>query len=116
MSLRNEGGKLHLQGTVIIRTDASEIHADEADFSADTGQLEARGNVSVRPTPPLYIEQLLSVERADLAAMNPKYTDLHPEVVCTRQKIAALELRIRDTSTWSIQTDALKLQLKRSLC
>jgi hypothetical protein len=113
---RNEGNKVHLQGAVIIRTDAIEIHAGEVEFDGDTGQLEARGNVSARPTPALYLNELLSMERSDLAEALSKLTEAHPAVVCTRRKIDALELRSKDTATWSIQADTLKLQLKRSTC
>jgi hypothetical protein len=113
---QKEGVTLRLRGNVVVRTDTLEIRADEAEYNSDTGELEARGNVSIRPTPALYLEFLISVEQADLAAMVPKATDVHPEVVCTRHKTEALELRIKDSATWLAQTGTLKLQLKRSVC
>ena len=44
---------VHLKGSVEIRTNGFILHADEADYDEDTGEVEARGSVKVTPYPPL---------------------------------------------------------------
>ena len=55
-SFRQEGVVNHARGSVVVKTDALEILADEADFNAATGELEARGHVIVTPTVPPVVE------------------------------------------------------------
>ena len=42
---------IHLKGDVEIRRSGMILHADEADYYEDTGEVEARGHVRVKPYP-----------------------------------------------------------------
>lgn len=44
---------VHLKGRVEIRANGYILHADEADYDENTGEVEARGTVRVTPYPPL---------------------------------------------------------------
>jgi lipopolysaccharide assembly outer membrane protein LptD (OstA) len=43
----------HLKGNVEIRANGFILHADQADYDEESGEIKASGNVSVRPFPPL---------------------------------------------------------------
>ncbi len=43
---------IHLKGDVEIRRTGMVLRADQADYHEDTGEIEARGNVRVKPYPP----------------------------------------------------------------
>jgi len=42
---------LRLKGRVEIKTSTMLIQADEAEYHGDTGEIEARGNVHIKPIP-----------------------------------------------------------------
>ena len=43
----------HLKGNVEIRANGFILHAEQADYDEQTGEIKASGNVSVMPYPPL---------------------------------------------------------------
>ena len=43
----------HLKGNVEMRANGFILHADQADYDEQTGEIKASGNVSVMPYPPL---------------------------------------------------------------
>ena len=47
-----DGNIIRYRGNVLMRTDGSEISADELDFNVDTRTADARGDVKVRVLPP----------------------------------------------------------------
>jgi lipopolysaccharide assembly outer membrane protein LptD (OstA) len=52
-ALASEKRIIQLRGNVEIRTDTIIFTADEANYHEDTGEIEARGNVRVKPVTPL---------------------------------------------------------------
>lgn len=49
--IESSGDRFQLRGNVEINTNTLILRADEADYDWDTGEIEARGNVHVRPIP-----------------------------------------------------------------
>ena len=49
-----DGNIIRYRGNVLMRTDGSEVTADELDFNVDTRTADARGNVQIRVLPPEY--------------------------------------------------------------
>ena len=49
--IESSGDRFQLRGNVEINTNTLILRADEADYHWDTGELDARGNVHVRPIP-----------------------------------------------------------------
>jgi len=45
----------HLKGNVEIRANGFVLHAEQADYDEQTGEIKASGNVSVIPYPPMDI-------------------------------------------------------------
>jgi lipopolysaccharide assembly outer membrane protein LptD (OstA) len=44
---------IHASGRVEVRTNGFVLNADEADYNEDTGEIQARGAVNIKPYPPL---------------------------------------------------------------
>jgi lipopolysaccharide assembly outer membrane protein LptD (OstA) len=49
--IESSGSLFQLRGNVEINTNTLILRADEADYHWDTGEIEARGNVHVKPIP-----------------------------------------------------------------
>ena len=50
-SLRRDGDVIHLRGDVELRTNGILVQADEVDYYWHTGEIKARGEVIIRPSP-----------------------------------------------------------------
>ena len=50
-SIQRDGTVLHLKGGVKIIQERIIVTADEAEYHTDTGEIEPRGNVRIRPSP-----------------------------------------------------------------
>ena len=44
---------VHLKGNAEIRASGFILHADQADYDEESGEIKASGNVSIKPYPPL---------------------------------------------------------------
>jgi lipopolysaccharide assembly outer membrane protein LptD (OstA) len=53
VSAAHEGDIFHLKGDVEIRTDTLLLKADEATYNHATGEIDAHGDVKLKPTSPL---------------------------------------------------------------
>ena len=48
LNQERDGAVIHLKGQVTIENDAIRVQADEADYNADTGEIQAHGDVRVK--------------------------------------------------------------------
>jgi hypothetical protein len=88
-SFRQEGVVNRARGNVVVKTDALELLADEVDYNAATGELEARGHVTVTPARP----------GAAAAPAPPSAVSTNPSLVQDLEAARATLARMTDLSS-----------------
>lgn len=116
-SRQTEGALTQYRGGVTVRSGGITIKADEVDLNRGTGELEARGRVSVTLTAEAeflreYFRRKLLSLRSDLAAATATMTAQHPTVVGLQSEIAEVEsMLVRVLSGSSFEAESLKLRV-----